>query len=162
LGSIGFTGISDKTWELILPKITYQELRKMFNLLDPDKVYYQRAVDFMSSIKGIGPNTADTIAREFKFFQDDIDYIIENGNVIQYKPPVGKKVKLTGTRDRDLINYLTMKGFIVDPNGAVTKDTDILVVPMEGYISEKTKKAQSYGVVIVSMDEIINNTDKYL
>lgn len=162
LGSIGFTGISDKTWELILPKITYQELRNMFNLIDPGKVYYKRAIEFMSSIKGIGPNTADTIAREFKFFQDDIDYIIENGNVIQYKPLIGKKVKLTGTRDRQLIEYLTSKGFVVDPNGTVTKDTDILVVPMEGHVSEKTKRAQSYGVIIVPMDEIIKNTDKYL
>lgn len=162
LGSIGFTGISDKTWELILPKITYQELRNMFNMIDPEKIYYKRAIEYMSSIKGIGPVIADTIAREFKFFQDDIDYIIKNGNVIQYQPLIGKKVKLTGTRDKQLIEYLTSKGFIVDSNGTVTKDTDILVVPMEGHVSEKTKRAQSYGVQIVPMDEIIKNTDKYL
>ncbi len=162
LGSIGFTGISDKTWELIIPKITYQELRNMFNTIDPEKIYYKRAIEYMSSIKGIGPVIADTIAREFKFFQDDIDYIIENGNVIQYQPLIGKKVKLTGTRDKQLIEYLTSKGFNVDPNGTVTKDTDILVVPMEGHTSEKTKRAQSYGVMIVPMDEIIKNTDKYL
>lgn len=162
LGSIGFTGISDKTWELILPKITYQELRNMFNMIDPEKIYYKRAIEYMSSIKGIGPVIADTIAREFKFFQDDIDYIIRNGNVIQYQPLIGKKVKLTGTRDKQLIEYLISKGFIVDPNGTVTKDTDILVVPMEGHVSEKTKRAQSYGVLIVPMDEIIKNTDKYL
>ena len=160
LGAIGFSSISNKTWELILSKIPYSGLREM--LLSNDKDIINQAIYSMKAIKGVGPTTVDTIVREFNYFVNDIDYLILNGNVIPYQPPFGKKVGLTGTRDKGLIEYLASKGFVVDPNGSITKDTDILVVPIEGHTSTKTKKAQSYGIMIVTVDEIINNTDKYL
>lgn len=160
LGSIGFTGISNKTWELILTKIPYNQLRNM--LIQTDEMIIDQTKNILSSIKGIGPNTVDTIVREFKFFIDDIDYIMSHGKILIYQAQIGKKIKLTGTRDKGLIDYLRSKGFIVDPDGAITKDTDILVVPMEGHSSSKTKKAQAYGIMIVPMQEIMSNTNKYL
>ena len=162
LGAIGFTGISTKTWELILPKVNYQKLRELFNMLDINKVYYNTAIEYMSSIKGIGPSTADTIGREFKFFQDDIDWMFTNGNIVPYIPKVGKKIRFTGFRDAEFVKELNSMGFNADDNASLTKDTDILLVPDESHSSSKTKKAKIYGTMIIPVNEFRNNIDKYL
>ena len=162
LGAIGFTGISTKTFELILPKINYQKLRELFNAIDPEGNYAKRAVEYMSSIKGIGPATADTIAREFHFFQKDIDWMFKNANITVYVPPVGKKVVLSGTRDRNLIDFLNSHGFVADPNASLTRDTDILVVPDGSYSSSKTSNAAKWNIPIVTVMDITSNVDKYL
>ena len=162
LGAIGFTGISTKTWETILEKIKYSKLRELLTMLDPGKFYYKKAIEFMSSIKGIGPATADTIAREFKYFYKDIDYMIKNGNVTEYVPVKGKIVKLSGTRDKNLIKLLTDNGFIVDFNRTITKDVYMIVVPYPGFSSYKTQVADSYNIPIVPMDDIINNINQYI
>ena len=131
-------------------------------MLDPGKFYYKKAIEFMSSIKGIGPATADTIAREFKYFYKDIDYMIKNGNVTEYVPVKGKIVKLSGTRDKNLIKLLTDNGFIVDFNRTITKDVYMIVVPYPGFSSYKTQVADSYNIPIVPMDDIINNINQYI
>lgn len=162
LGAIGFTGISIKTWETILAKIKYSKLRELFTMIDPGKYYYKKAVEFMSSIKGIGPATADTIAREFRYFYKDIDYMIKNGHVVEYVPVKGKMVKLSGTRDKNLVKFLTDHGFIVDFNRTITKEVDYVVVPAPGFTSYKTQMANSYNIPVVPMEDIINNVERYM
>lgn len=162
LGAIGFTGISTKTWETILAKIKYSKLRELFTMIDPSKYYYKKAIDFMSSIKGIGPTTADTIAREFKYFYKDIDYMIQHGHVVEYVPVKGKLVKLSGTRDKNLVKFLTDHGFIVDFNRTITKEVDYVVVPAPGFTSYKTQMADSYNIPVVPMEDIMNNVERYM
>ena len=162
LGSIGFTGISTKTWETILAKIKYSKLRELFTMIDPGKYYYKKAIEFMSAIKGIGPTTADTIAREFKYFYKDIDYMIKHGNVVEYVPIKGKMVKLSGTRDKALVKFLTDHGFIVDFNRTITKEVDYVVVPAPGFTSYKTQMADSYNIPVVPMEDIMNNVERYM
>lgn len=161
LGAIGFTGISTKTWETILSKIKYSKLRELFTMIDPGKFYYKKGIEFMSSIKGIGPAIADTIAREFKYFYEDIDYMIQHGNVVEYVPVKGKIVKLSGTRDKALVKLLTDNGFIVDFNRTITKDVSYVVVPTPGFTSYKTQMANSYNIPIVPMEDIMNNIERY-
>lgn len=161
LGSIGFTGISTKTWKLILSKINYETLRLMLDTTDIFPDSYNKAVETLSAIKGIGPATAATIAREFWFFKQDIDYMVFNGAIIRYAPKNGKIVKLSGTRDKGLVKFLTDNGFNVSVDGSVTKDTNLLVVPVDGFTSNKTKLAESYGIPIVTVEEIVNNVDNY-
>lgn len=162
LGSIGFTGISTKTWELILPKLDYHKLKELLNMLDPSGIYKKRAAEFMASIKGIGPATADTIVREFKTFEKDIDWMYAHGNIMRYQKIQGKKVRFTGFRDKDFVDYLRRKGFDADDNAPVTKDTDILLVPHEGHSSNKTQVAFRYGITIVPVQEFRENISKYL
>jgi len=161
LGAIGFTGISTKTWETILAKISYSKLKELFTMIDPGKFYYKKGIEFMSSIKGIGPSTADTIAREFKYFYKDIDYMIQHGNVIEYIPVQGKIIKLSGTRDKNLVKFLTDNGFIVDFNRTITKDVAYVVVPHPGFTSFKTKMANDYNIPVVPMEDIMNNIERY-
>ena len=46
--------------------------------------------------------------------------------------------------------------------GSVTKKTDILLVPCEGYTSTKTMKAEKDNIMIVPVEDFIANMDKYL
>ena len=131
-------------------------------MIDPGKYYYKKAIDFMSSIKGIGPTTADTIAREFKYFYKDIDYMIQHGHVVEYVPVKGKLVKLSGTRDKKLVKFLTDHGFIVDFNRTITKEVDYVVVPAPGFTSYKTQMADSYNIPVVPMEDIMNNVERYI
>lgn len=157
LGSLGFDNVSNKTWELILSKISLDQFIKGIEFKDDDNIF----VDTLKSIKGIGPSTCDTILREYPFFSDDIKYMIKNANIIHYIPNVGKKIRATGFRDKQLFTILNNMGFDADDNGTVTKDTDILLVPMEGYSSTKTQKAQQYGVQIVTVKDFLENVEKY-
>lgn len=157
LGSLGFDNVSNKTWELILSKISLDQFIKEIEFRDDDNIF----VDTLKSIKGIGPSTCDTIIREYPFFSDDIEYMLKNANIIHYIPNVGKKIRATGFRDKQLFTILNNMGFDADDNGTVTKDTDILLVPMEGYSSTKTQKAQQYGVQIVTVKDFLENVEKY-
>lgn len=157
LGSLGFDNVSNKTWELILSKISLDQFIKEIEFRDDDNIF----VDTLKSIKGIGPSTCDTIIREYPFFSDDIEYMLKNANIIHYVPNVGKKIRATGFRDKQLFTILNNMGFDADDNGTVTKDTDILLVPMEGYSSTKTQKAQQYGVQIVTVKDFLENIEKY-
>ena len=161
LGSVGFTGISTKTWELILPEIDYNKLHEMFNMLDPSRIYYNRTVSFLASIKGIGPATADTIAREFTYFQKDVDWIIAHGKVFQFIPRIGKKIRFSGFRDKALCEYLNSVGFLADDDADVSKDTFALLVPDTSFQSSKTRKAKRYGIMIIPVNEFKENIESY-
>ena len=161
LGSVGFTGISTKTWELILPEIDYDKLHEMFNMLDPSKIYYKRTVEFLSSIKGIGPATADTIAREFTYFQKDADWIFQHGKVVKFVPRTGKKIRFTGFRDKAFCEYLNSIGFLADDDADVTRDTYVLLVPDASYQSKKTQKAKRQNIMIVPINEFRENIESY-
>lgn len=161
LGSVGFTGISTKTWELVLPEIDYDKLHEMFNMLDPSKIYYKRTVNFLSSIKGIGPATADTIAREFTYFQKDVDWVIQHGKVVRFVPRTGKKIRFTGFRDKAFCEYLNSIGFLADDDADVTKDTFVLLVPDSSFQSKKTQKAKKQNILIVPVNEFRENIENY-
>ena len=161
MGSVGFTGISTKTFELILPVIDYHKLREMFNMLDPSKIYYKRTVNFMASIKGIGPATADTIAREFTYFQKDIDWVFQHGKVVRFVPRSGKKVRFSGFRDKILCEYLNSLGFLADDEADLTKDTYVLLVPDVSYVSKTVEKARRFNIQIVPVNEFKENIESY-
>lgn len=161
MGAMGFTGISTKTWELILPVIDYDKLREMFNMLDPSHIYEKRTIQYMSEIKGIGPSTASTIAREFKYFQDDAAWIFKHGTVTKYTPREGKRIVFSGFRDKELCDYLNSIGFIADDEAGLTNKTHVLLVPDASFQSTKTAKAARLGIMIVPVNEFKANIERY-
>ena len=161
LGAIGFTGLSTKTWELILPKIRYQKLKEVFNM-DSNGYFIKSAMDYISEIKGIGPSTVDIIEREFKYFEPDLDWMYSHANIIEYQQKNAKKIRFSGFRDKEYCNYLNSIGFDADDNGNLTKDCYILLVPNTEYKSNKTLQAEKFGIQIVPIDEFRNNINKYL
>ena len=152
MGAIGFTGIATKTWELILSKFTIQMIDDFIVNQGWDIFNYE-----MGLIKGIGPTTTETIFNEWNYFREDIVYMMNNANIIHYQPISGKKIRATGFRDKQLFEYLRSLGFDADDNGSLTKDTDILLVPQEGFTSSKTHKATQYGVQIIPVNDFDPN-----
>ena len=156
IGALGFTGIAQEKWKLILSNFSLQYLLDNYNK--------DNFVSTLVAIKGIGPSTAETIKNEMWFFIKDLTRILEMKNVI---PSYGNKnnnskvIRFTGFRDKALVERLNSMG-IDAGEGAVTKKTNILLVPCEGFTSTKTIKAEKDNIMIVPVDEFITNMDKYL
>ena len=160
LGSIGFTGISTKTWELIFGRFDFAFLLTLLEQSDdPNKA--DQLAKGLATVKGIGPATADTIVREFKFFEDDIEWMLDNAVVCSYVPRVGKKIRFSGFRDRQLCDFLNAIGFDADDNADVTKDTYLLLVPDKSFSSNKTQKATKFNIMIVPVNEFKENIVRY-
>lgn len=157
LGSIGFTGISTKTFELILSNMSYNQFRNGI-MMKGDELF----VDKINSIKGIGSATVNTIISEFMYFYDDIEYMYAHANIKPFLPSFGKKIRATGFRDKEFFAYLRSLGLDADDNASVTKDTDILLIPMNGHDSAKVRKAQQYGIPVLSVQEFKDNIKKYI
>ena len=154
MGSIGFTGIAIETWKKILNEIPFNKLVAM----DDNSLYCE-----LIAIKGIGGVTAKTIVSERRDLADDISEIINLPNiVISYGMKFGKIIRYTGCRpDDQLTQYLTSRGCDARGDAGVTKNTDILVVPYEGFTSSKTNKVGDQ-TIIVDMAAFKLNPDKYI
>lgn len=159
-GSIGFTSVAEKTWQLIFQKYTPEEF--VLHMDNPESE--SMLTNELLSIKGIGKTTVDTIIKEYPYFRDDILYCINGLMIIESKgSTLGKQIRATGFRNRELFQQLQSMGYDADDNAGVTKSTDILLVPFVGYDQgEKVKKASNYGSQIVPVEEFISNMDKYL
>ena len=160
LGSIGFTGISTKTFELILARVPFDQF--MYGLTTTNKSERTMLIDILRSIKGIGMSTIDTILTEFDYFREDIEYLASHANMVHYIPTTGKKIRATGFRDKEFFQYLNSIGFDADDNASLTKDTDILLVPSEGFTSSKTARAESLNILIVPVNDFRSNMEKYM
>lgn len=156
IGALGFTGIAMEKWKLILSKYTLQELMQMAN----DEAIFKES---LTDIKGIGGQTANIIYDEMSYFNMDLTTILNMKNVIVSKniENKGKVIRFTGFRDKNLVETLQSLGHDAG-EGAVSKKTDLLLIPCEGFHSTKTAKAEKDGIIIIPVQEFITNMDKYL
>lgn len=155
IGALGFTDVAEEKWKLILNKYSLEEVMNMdINTLKSN----------LLSIKGIGPVTVDTITTEFEFFMEDLLTVMNMKNIIVSKGMAkSKSIRFTGVRDSELETYLNSLGYDANGKAGVTKTTDILIIPNEGYSSPKTVKAiENNHTIIVSLSEFRNNINKYL
>lgn len=160
IGALGFTNIATEKWKTILKEYTIHDILQMYNDGGEDLLRVN-----IVNIKGIGPETANTIVNELPFFGKDIGLILIMKNVKSIKADLAnlniKKIRFTGCRDSKLIEFLSSKGHDIT-GGGITKDTDILIVPYDGYESSKTKKALTNGIEIVGIDNFKSNMEYYL
>lgn len=153
LGAIGFSDVAVEKWKKILTCIS------VFDIVNMDK---NMLYDMLVTIKGIGNNTALTIITERDLLMEDLIYIINMPNlIISYGRYEGKKIRFTGIRDIELVNFLNSRGHSAG-EGTVTKDTDILIVPYEGHTSKKTEQAVKYGITIIPYEEFSKDPERYL
>lgn len=153
VGALGFSSIAVEKWKLILNHITIDQI-----IQTPHELLKQTLV----SIKGIGPMAADTICTEREFFLNDLMTINNMTNIIpSIGAKFGKSIRFTGIRDKTLTDELNSRGHDANDSAGVTKTTDILVVPYDGYVSSKTAKAGP-ETIIVSHSDFTNNINKYL
>lgn len=166
LGSLGFTGISTLKWKTILKSVTLSDIVKM----NQPSLFFK----LKSSGKGIGSKTAATINNEREYFLKDLTYIYNMPNVIftgrrnEEVIILGKTIRFSGVRDKEMENRLNSQGHDCS-EGSVTKNTDYLIVPFNGYTSSKVTKAMEYNaknpnhqIMIITLDEFKLNETSYL
>lgn len=154
IGSLGFSDLAANTWKLIFSVISLEQFNMlMFYFIEQNDI---TIIDTLKHIKGIGDATIKTILEEYKYFKDDILYILK---YIKYQDSMNAKlikVRFTGVRNKELVDYLNANGYDAG-EGSVTKDTDILIVPSEGYnTGSKYAKAIQYGVTIKPIHQFID------
>jgi NAD-dependent DNA ligase len=161
IGSLGFTSVAEKTWQLIFKKMTLEGfVRFMDDMIDMSEDVIKIT---LTQIKGVGPTTADTITCEYRYFRDDIIYCMNNLNIVNTKGSIsGKQIRATGFRNRELFQQLKEMGYDADDNGSVTKSTDILLIPYTGYSQGSKIKKASETCQIIPVDEFISNMNNYL
>lgn len=153
IGALGFSNIAAGKWAKILDQISLEDL-----IISDDGELESKLL----KAKNVGRFTVEVIINERKRFMDDLKLIYSMPNVIrstEFKKNL--RVRFSGVRSKELSDLLEEK-MCDASDGAVTKDTNFLLVPYKGYESSKTKKAQSYGVPIITLDEFSANLDKYL
>ena len=158
VGSLGFTGIANAKWKAILKVMSLSNIIKssdpiIMAVLGPNG-------------NGIGIKTANVIIKERKYFMEDLIFIVNNlPNVIFTKDcddvSLSKVIRFSGIRDKELENKLRLMGHDCS-DGSVTNNTNILIVPYNGFISTKVEKAMSKGIKIIPLDEFKLNMETYL
>ena len=159
IGALGFSDIGSKRWKLILSTVSLNEFYDMMN----DHVGRYKCADMINNIKGLGQSVVETIFREWDYFKDDIHYIVDNMNIIDSISVklTGKQIRYTGCRNPELEKRLREMGHDADGSAGVTKSTDILLIPYEGFTSTKTSKV-SPECIVVPIGEFMENMSKYL
>ena len=112
--------------------------------------------------------------KEREVFKKDLIYIYNMPNVIFTKGDngevieLGKVIRFSGVRDKELETRLSAKGHDCS-DGAVTKNTDFLIIPFVGFSSGKVTKALEYNaknpnhqIQIITLDEFKLNETSYL
>ena len=150
IGALGFTDCASSTWKSIFANISLVEF---VDLMDN---HSEQAVAFLTGIEGIGPKTAQTILREYPFFRQDIQYILDNTNYADSSQMfVGyrKQIRFSGVRDLQLAEQLCKLGYDANCQEGISKKTEILLIPYNGYESNKTKKVGP-NCKLVPIDEV--------
>ena len=163
MGSLGFTSIAYKKWQSILQNITINDMYNSYISLN-DPIRFREWLITMSP--GIGDVTVNVIANEFGFFLKDIELFTRMNNIINsFGMDNSNKIKIrfSGCRNLQLAELLCNSGFDADGDSGVTKDTDILLIPYDGFSSGKVTKAKNNPKTkIIPIDEFITNMDKYI
>lgn len=147
IGSLGFKDIAEVTWQLILSRIPIEDIINLDNMTLADR---------LSDIKGIGERTINTILEEREVYRYDLEYIKSMPNVTTTFGNLAKiQIRFTGVRDRKLMDFLAENGYDCR-EGAVTKNTKILLVPSRGYTSSKVASAPK-DCRIIPIDEFREN-----
>ena len=168
LGALGFTGIASGKWKLILKATS---LKDIVTLNDAALMGL-----LSNNVKGISYKTSSVVVKERKDFMKDLLFIYNNmDNVIltngNNDEAIGmsKTIRFTGCRDSELMASLCMSGHDCS-EGSVTKKTDILLIPYEGFSSTKVDKAIEYNskvnnshiIKIIPIQEFYLNQNTYL
>ena len=159
MGSLGFTGIAHKKWKSIFEKVSIKELYHLWEISDSQETFNQYLSQYLPD--GI---TKDIIVEEFPIYAEDINFAIQNNLLINSKDSGAskKQIRFSGVRNLQLMELLNTRGYDAD-EGSVTKKTDILLIPYEGFSSNKVNKALSQdNTIVVPINEFIDHIENYL
>lgn len=158
VGALGFTNCAAQTWKLIFKYYTLEEFVHEIET-NPDNVMIT-----LNEINGIGYNTAYTIVKEYPIFKEDFHLLLmPMFTVTSTKGQSARKqIRFSGCRNKQLEKQLCNLGYDADGSASVTKQTDILLVPYEGFESSKTAKVKNTNTRIIPITEFMEHMDDYL
>ena len=157
IGSLGFTNVAAKKWKIVFSALTLKEFVDIM-----DNKFIDEADQILLNIPGLGMAAIHTILTEYDYYKSDFHIILEKANIIDSKFIKTKKsIRFTGCRNKQLEELLRNQGYDADGDGSVTKNTDILIIPYDGFSSTKTAKVGP-NTIIVPINEFEANMSKYL
>lgn len=166
--SLGFTNIGKETWKKIFSKVTPERL---FDVFDPacegkqNEEEFNKLWDDLCAIKGVGGAVMETLCREWCYFQLDVRfflncfYMISTVNIVN--DGYSKIIRFSGCRHKELEQLMMSFGHDADGSAGVSKNTDILIVPYEGFQSTKTEK-MSAEAQIIPIRKLLENFWEYI
>jgi len=146
-------GFSEKKMELVL-----NELPDILVSDDSE----QEKIQAVTSVKGMASKTAEAFVSKIEDFKDFLtecgleDKLYEKPqqkSVDQSHPLFGKTVVLTGTRDKDIIEFL--KNIGANQGSSVSKSTFLVIAKNKDEDTGKAEEARKLNVPIMSVDEFI-------
>lgn len=148
LGSLGFAGVSKKTFKLISEIYDPQEI-DYTNLSESDLV----------DIKGIAKITAQVILNGYKENKDLITFLFTQLNIKSFKKELDKNktsgetlnIVFTGFRDKEFKEQLELKGHKI--TSSVSGKTNLVITPDPNSGSSKIKKAKEKAIEIINLEE---------
>lgn len=147
LGALGIESVSQKTFEKVLSEIPYDTLIDECingNLKDISNM--------LCLVKGISDITANKIIFGLRDSEDIILDLEHELTLIPYRSNKASfKVCFTKIRDNIMEKFISsIGGQVVD---SLTKDTNLVIIPMRGVESSKVTKAQKYGIPVIPIEE---------
>lgn len=160
MGALGFTSIAYKKWQYILQYVKLSTLEEMYQV-QPEAFH----ANILNTVPGIGEVTSRTIATEWNFFENDIRFILDNVHLIDTcgNTDTSKgEIRFTGFRNLQLAEQLNTAGYDAG-DSSVTKKTDILLIPYDGFTSSKVVKAsKNPNTKIIPVQDFIDNSISYI
>lgn len=151
MGALGFSGLAEDKWKKILSYVTLNEIEGFLSM---------NAIDFLTTIQGVGPSTVEIIVNEWEFFKEDIHYMLDRNLLVESKGKAAKKkVRFTGFRDKKIFELINSFDYECK-EGSVTKDTYVLLVP-DSYPDKpldsmtKVNKANDYAVQVMRVSDFL-------
>lgn len=158
LGALPIKDISAKTWQMLIENTFGKDEFKAVNIIQhyftqgsPNE-FLEEMINNWNCF-GVGAKTIQGIREGLTCYWNDITAIIP---YITFKittdlsKPVKGRVTLTGTRDEKLIDHLTEHGYEVND---YSSKTIALVIPFDGYMSNKVVKAKKSGIPVYTIEE---------
>ena len=150
-------GFSEKKMELVLNQLP--------NILISNDSRNNKIAE-IASVKGMALKTAESFVdkiEDFKSFlkecnlEDKLNLKPEKIAVDNSHPLFNKTIVLTGTRDKDIIEFLKKIG--ANQGASVSKNTFMVVAPSKEEDTGKAEEARKLNIPIVSVDEF---KEKYI
>ena len=158
MGALGFTAMAHKKWQSVLQYIKLKDLNSLYESCGNLDEFRMSLKNF---IPNIGDITCNTIANQWSFFKEDIDFILRWNLIDSYglSSSDSIQIRFTGVRNKQLQEQLNTLGYDAD-DSSVTKNTKILIVPYDGFSSSKVQKAmKNQDIKIISIDKFLANQD---
>jgi DNA ligase (NAD+) len=140
LGSIGIRSIGRSKFKKIMDIYNISDLFRLRN--------NEEGISKLSTIPGIGKNTASQIILGIQENKELIEFLMKNVNIVEKKGAM-YNIVFSGIRNREFAKFLETKGFEI--KDSVNRKTKMVIVQSLDTMTEKTKKAKELNIPVIDI-----------